>query len=280
MGGNAKPDLGDKRVQAPCDETEPPPMTTPPPSSSPYPPQQPYLQQPTGGYPQPDAQATQQHYYPQPGHAQGYQQPQYPPPYSVPSQQGLPAMPPPKKKPRFGLGARIGMIIGAVVVIVVIANAGNSGSSSTTPTATGTTTSGTAQTPAATAPTAAPAPPAPAKAITARDWAKIAKDPNSHVGESIIVYGEITQFDSVTGSSAFRADVDGVKHPVEYGYANYETNTMLAVNGAAASDLVEKDLFRAEAVVTGSLSYETTMGGTMTVPQLSVQKITKIGMSK
>jgi hypothetical protein len=254
-------------------------MSTPP--YDPYPSQRLHPQQPTGGYP--PVQATQQHYYPQPGHPHRYPQPQYPPPYAVPAQQGLPAVPPPKKKPRFGLGARIGtviaLIIGALVVIALIGIAGKSGSTTTTPAA-GVTTATTAQVPAAVAPRAAPAPPAPAKAITARDWAKIAKDPNSHVGESIIVYGKVTQFDSVTGTNAFRADVDGVKHPVEYGYASYETNTMLASNGADVSDLVEKDLFKAEAVVTGSLSYETTLGGTMTVPQLSVQKITKIGVSK
>jgi hypothetical protein len=53
-------------------------------------------------------------------------------------------------------------------------------------------------------------PPQPAKtpkAITARDWAKIAKDPGSHVGEAIIVYGEVTQFDAATGTQVFRANV-------------------------------------------------------------------------
>lgn len=104
----------------------------------------------------------------------------------------------------------------------------------------------------------APQPAGPPRAITARGWAKIAKDPDSHVGEAQIVYGKVTQFDAATGTNAFRANVDGVKHQVSYGYADYPTNTMLT-DGADLSDLVEGDLFQAEAVVAGSVSYQNTM---------------------
>jgi hypothetical protein len=45
------------------------------------------------------------------------------------------------------------------------------------------------------------APPAPARAITAREWALIAKNPDAHIGERIISHGEVTQFDSGTGGS-------------------------------------------------------------------------------
>lgn len=51
----------------------------------------------------------------------------------------------------------------------------------------------------------------------AREWALIAKSPDQHAGERIIVYGEVTQFDAATGTSAFRANVDGVAHPLRYG---------------------------------------------------------------
>ncbi|MCB0915279.1 MAG: hypothetical protein KDC23_06180 [Actinobacteria bacterium] len=40
-----------------------------------------------------------------------------------------------------------------------------------------------------------------------RTWALIAKDPEAHAGESYLVFGEVTQFDSATGTSAFRANV-------------------------------------------------------------------------
>lgn len=261
----------------------------------PQPPYQQYPQQPqpwVDGYQQPYPQGPQQPYYPQSGYVPGYQPSgQFPLAGSVPTQRGLPPAPPqPPRKPRFGLLARIGMIIGAAVLIVIVASvasAAKSSRSSTPPSTAGsTTTTYAAPTPAAVAPTvapsvpAAPAKPAPAKAITARDWAKIAKSPDAHVGESIVVYGQVKQFDAATGTDGFRANVDGVKHPVSYGYADYETNTVLASASADLSDLVEGDLFRAEVVVSGSVSYETTLGGTMTAPQLNITKITTIGTAK
>ncbi len=52
----------------------------------------------------------------------------------------------------------------------------------------------------------APAPaPAPAKTITEREWSQIAKDPNAHAGERVIVHGQIAQFDSFTGTDQFLA---------------------------------------------------------------------------
>ena len=64
-----------------------------------------------------------------------------------------------------------------------------------------------------------------------------------------------------------------MKHRVSFGFADYPTNTVLSGNGVDLGDLVQGDLFQADAVVTGSISYETTMGGALTGPQLSVSKI-------
>lgn len=125
-----------------------------------------------------------------------------------------------------------------------------------------------------------PPPPEPAKPITARDWALIAKDPASHAGKRIVVYGQVTQFDAATGTSSFRANVDGVVHEVRYGYADYETNTYLNGTSDVLKDLVNDDLFRAEATVTGAYTYQTTMGGQITVPQLEVTAIKVIGSAK
>lgn len=121
------------------------------------------------------------------------------------------------------------------------------------------------------------APPAPARAITAREWALIAKNPDAHIGERIIVHGEVTRFDSGTGDSAFRANVDGVVHKVKYGYADYETNTLLAGTSSDLAEVVADDLFTAETTVTGSLTYDTSIGGGAAVPQLLITKITITG---
>jgi hypothetical protein len=127
---------------------------------------------------------------------------------------------------------------------------------------------------------APPTPPEPAQPITARDWALIAKDPASHAGKRIVVYGQVTQFDAATGTSSFRANVDGVAHEVRYGYADYETNTVLVGTAELLKDLVNDDLFRAEATVTGPYSYETTMGGQLTVSKLEVTAIKVTGSAK
>ena len=100
------------------------------------------------------------------------------------------------------------------------------------------------------------------------------------MGEAIIVYREVTQFDTVTGPNAFRANVDGVKHKLSYGFADCSTNTSLTTESADLGDIVQDDLFQAEVIVAGSLSYETTLGGSTTVPKLTVIKITIIGSTK
>jgi hypothetical protein len=139
--------------------------------------------------------------------------------------------------------------------------------------------------PAATVPTATPAPPAtttaplpaappaPARAISTRGWQQIAKNPDAHIGESVIVFGHVTQFDATTGTQTFRASVDGVSHRQSY---EYETNTILGGAQSTLKDLVQGDLFCAEVVVRGS-TYTTTMGGSMTAPLLQVTTVRTTG---
>jgi hypothetical protein len=105
----------------------------------------------------------------------------------------------------------------------------------------------------------------------------VAKDPASHVGQSIVVYGHVTQFDSATGTSGFLATVDGVLHRPQYGYANYPTSTVLSGDPAALSNVVKGDLFTAEVAVAGPYTYATTMGGQATVPMLTITKLTVTG---
>ena len=116
--------------------------------------------------------------------------------------------------------------------------------------------------------------------LTARQWAKVAKSPDNYAGKTYTVHGVVTQFDSATGDSQFRADVDGVKHLPEYGYVDYPTNTLMSNISGDVSDLVQDDLFTAKVVVVGSYSYDTQIGGETTVPQLSVISITVTGSVK
>lgn len=134
---------------------------------------------------------------------------------------------------------------------------------------------GPTSTPAASpTPSAPPLPTGPAETLTGRDWKLIAKDPDAASGRVVQVFGHVVQFDAATGRYGFRADVDGVRHDDWY---DYDVNTVLIAEPELLADLVEGDLFRAEAVIRGSMQYETTLGGQMTVPQLYVRLIEVIG---
>jgi len=122
-----------------------------------------------------------------------------------------------------------------------------------------------------------PAPLAPATTITERQWALIAKSPAAHVGDRVIVFGKVTQFDAATGTAGFRANVGGKKLPVAYGFVNYPTNTMLTGDENGLATLVEGDIFRAEVTVIGPYSYDTQIGGSTTVPALTVTAYKVIG---
>ncbi len=176
-------------------------------------------------------------------------------------------------------------IIGAVIAVLLVIIAVLAAALMST---TGQAAPAPAPAPAATVPTATPAPPAtttaplpvtppaPARAISTREWQQIAKNPDAHVGESVIVFGHVTQFDATTGTQTFRASVDGVSHRQSY---EYETNTILGGGQNTLKDLVQGDLFRAEVVVRGSYTYTTTMGGSMTAPLLSVTAVRATGQA-
>lgn len=187
---------------------------------------------------------------------------------AVPLQVGPvpPPVPTPEKPKRsHGKLAALGLLV--VGLVVACAMTGGQG---------GSTSSGSGAAPAVAS--AKPVELAPAKAITARDWQLIAKDPEGHAGERIVVYGQVVQFDATTGTQGFRANVDGVEHKPEYGYADYDTNTILhSDDETLLAQVVQDDLFKAEVTVTGAKSYETVMGGTLTAPQLTVTKIETIG---
>jgi hypothetical protein len=151
---------------------------------------QPYQQEPYPPYPQNGSWQTPPGSPP----TNGYPQPT--------RQQPWPPLPPAATKKRRKAWPWIVGGLVALLLIMIVGTAGSKGTSaSTASTSTPSANSGSRLSPEPAA--AAPAAPQPAKtpkAITARDWAKIAKDPGSHVGEAIIVYGEVTQFDAATGT--------------------------------------------------------------------------------
>ena len=114
-------------------------------------------------------------------------------------------------------------------------------------------------------------------AVTDREWLQIVKDPAAAKGECIVVYGHVTQFDAVTGDSAFRAQAGGVNVAAVYGFANYPTNTLFEGDAKTLGALVQGDLFTAQVTVEGAKSYETTLGGSTTAPLLRVDSVKQTG---
>jgi cell division septation protein DedD len=106
--------------------------------------------------------------------------------------------------------------------------------------------------------------------LTAREWKRVAKNPDAYQGRTYVVHGVVTQFDAATGPQTFRASVDGVRHSGAY---EYETNVVINQRKADLDDLVQGDEFTASIEVMGGLTYDTAIGGSTTVPELVVDKI-------
>lgn len=121
-------------------------------------------------------------------------------------------------------------------------------------------------------PKAIPAPRPTYARLTARQWSKIAKDPDAYTGRTYVVHGVVTQFDAATGRDTFRANVDGITHTLAY---DYPTNVVLDNAGADLDELVNDDHFTASVQVLGGITYATALGGTTTAPQLAVHRLTR-----
>jgi hypothetical protein len=68
------------------------------------------------------------------------------------------------------------------------------------------------------------------------------KDPDAHKGEKMIVYGVVTQFDSRTGKSEFRADTAAQPQDDRFGY---QQNTMVhAGDPSILVNVVEGDFVK------------------------------------
>lgn len=204
--------------------------------------------------------------------------------------------PPPPAAPR---GSRTKWIVGGVVAVVALCCGGSAIIAAVSPppapvpaalpsVSVSAAPSPVTPSPAVSSPSAAPSSPAAVKATTAapkpkpvtyakvssRAWSKIARDPSAHVGKTIVVYGGITQFDSATGNSMFRANVDGVRHSEWF---DYDTNTVLtAPDPALIDDLATEDMFEAKVVVSGEFSYESTFGAELSTPELEIRSIRRI----
>ena len=114
--------------------------------------------------------------------------------------------------------------------------------------------------------------------IDSRDFALLAKDPESAKGRRIIIYGVVTQFDAATGTSSFRASVGA--EPQERSY-DYDQNAIVTTTDATIlENVVEKDLVTMYVEVAGAYTYDTQIGGSTTVPKFWVYIINTTGSNQ
>lgn len=178
--------------------------------------------------------------------------------------------------------AAVGLIIAIIVSIAFIAAVG--ATAEQTGNAPGTaaaekTESNTTEVPAE---SAKPAPETPAEdelsefvELNSREYALLVKDPDGHVGESIIIYGVVTQFDAATGTCSFRANTSNTQQTNSF---DYSTNTMLIAGDGTSdcpvvSDIVQEDHVKLWVTSLGSYTYDTQIGGSTVVPLFEILKL-------
>ena len=115
--------------------------------------------------------------------------------------------------------------------------------------------------------------------ITKRDWALIAKNPTKHKGKKISVFVHIWQFVSLTGDNQFLGYVD-VQINLSSGYRSGGTTSLLVGTSSLLADYVQGDVVKISAVVLGTYSYSTKIGGTNRVPKLQVKTIKYLGSTE
>ncbi|MGG5753483.1 hypothetical protein ACQ3I4_12790 [Zafaria sp. Z1313] len=114
-----------------------------------------------------------------------------------------------------------------------------------------------------------------AQPVSARDLSLIVKKPDAHVLETLVVHGEITQFDAATGECIFRANIGHTNMARSW---DYDHNAIFMAGDGDADcpeldDFVADDEVRITATVVSAFSYDTQIGGSTTVPLFKVEKI-------
>lgn len=99
-------------------------------------------------------------------------------------------------------------------------------------------------------------------AISDRDWQLLARDPDARAGERFVIYGRVTQADATLGTRTIRADTSGEHQASRY---DYEINTVVWSNEEGLfGQIITGDIVRMQVRLEGSLTYDTTIGGTAT----------------
>lgn len=113
------------------------------------------------------------------------------------------------------------------------------------------------------------------KTISERDWQLVERDPDSYEGEKYVLYGVVTQADAMTGDATIRVNTGPVQQSRRY---EYDVNTMVLAGASDVfSDVVQDDHVKMLVEVNGSLTYDTTIGGSASAVMALAYDVEVIG---
>ena len=110
---------------------------------------------------------------------------------------------------------------------------------------------------------------------------QIQKNPDGNSGRCLVMYARIVQFDSATGPCSFHAELSRSRSTRWYdydvrstfGYLDQESTSSLLQECPELDDIDADDYIKVWATVLGSLTYDTTAGGTNHVPSFRIEKV-------
>ncbi|MFC8181618.1 DUF2510 domain-containing protein [Rhodococcus sp. NPDC057297] len=108
-------------------------------------------------------------------------------------------------------------------------------------------------------------------AISARDLALLSKNPDASRGKKMVLYGQVAQFDAVTGTSLFRADVGASPG------SGYDLNVLVTGDAAVLGPIAQDDYVTIYGQLTGSRTYENQFGGSTTAATMTASIIDVTG---
>ena len=115
------------------------------------------------------------------------------------------------------------------------------------------------------------------KTITDRTWKLVQKNPSKYKGQNMTIYGNIMQFDSITGTSKMLAYLAGTNKLDSYGYWGSYDLSLARSTSKRLSNYVQGDVFKACVTIKGSYSYQMKVGNTNTVPEVYINSIKYLG---
>lgn len=112
--------------------------------------------------------------------------------------------------------------------------------------------------------------------VDAASWSAIQKDPDAAKGKRVVIFANIMQFDTATGSDTFMAGV-GTYQPTEA--YEFEMDTMFRGATDTLARFKQDDVVRIYGQVAGAQEYDTLIGGRNTVPLIDIAKIENVGFA-